>query len=90
MTQRTRVVHLKKEPFDVLIDRRTRWGNPFVIGRDGDRAEVIAKYRTWLMSQPDLLADLPELCGKVLGCWCKPDACHGDVLAELADKVVHE
>lgn len=85
MTQRTRVVHLKKEPFDVLIDRRTRWGNPFVIGNDGDRDEVIAKYRAWIKTQPDLLAALPELRGKVLGCWCKPDACHGDVLAELAD-----
>jgi uncharacterized protein DUF4326 len=37
----TRVVHLKREPYDVAIDRRTRWGNPFVIGRDGDRETVI-------------------------------------------------
>ena len=34
--------------------------------------------------QPELLAALPELAGKTLGCWCAPKACHGDVLARLA------
>lgn len=70
----------------VRIDRRTKWGNPFRIGPDGDRDAVIAKYRTWLPRQPHLLAALPELRGKILMCWCKPLACHGDVLAELADR----
>jgi hypothetical protein len=78
------VVHLKRAPFDVRIDRRSKWGNPFVIGRDGDRAEVIEKYRAWIKTQPDLLAALPELRGKRLGCWCAPQPCHGDVLTELA------
>jgi hypothetical protein len=58
----------------------------FVIGRDGDRTEVIRKYEQWLMEQPQLLARLGELRGKVLGCWCSPLPCHGDVLARLADK----
>jgi hypothetical protein len=80
----TRVVHCRRERYDVYIDRPSRWGNPFVVGRDGTREEVIAKYRQWLMGRPDLLARLGELRGKVLGCWCKPKACHGDVLAELA------
>jgi hypothetical protein len=39
------------------------------------------------MSQPALIAALGELRGKVLGCWCKPALCHGDVLAEFADAV---
>lgn len=80
------VVHCKREPFDVYIGRPSRWGNPFSIGRDGTRAEVIAKYEAWIVTQPELLAALPDLAGKTLGCWCSPLACHGDVLARLADE----
>ncbi len=43
-----------------------------------------ARYEQWVRSQPELIAALPELEGKTLGCWCAPDACHGDVLARLA------
>lgn len=79
--------HCKHEEYDVLIDRTTIWGNPFYIGRDGTRKQVIAKYRIWLLDQPRLLALLPTLRGKKLGCWCGRDkACHGDVLAELANR----
>lgn len=63
----------------------SKWGNPFKLGKDGDRDEVIALYREYLLNRPDLLAALPELRGKTLVCWCKPLTCHGDVLAELAD-----
>jgi hypothetical protein len=83
---KTRVVHCKREAHDVYIGRPGKWGNPFVIGRDGTRGQVIAKYRQWLVSQAALVAALPELKGKTLGCWCAPNACHGDVLAEMADK----
>jgi hypothetical protein len=82
----TRVVHCKKEPYDVYIGRPSKWGNPFEIGKDGDRAEVIAKYRQYIRHRPDLLRDLKYLKDKTLGCWCKPQACHGDVLAEMADE----
>lgn len=83
---KTTVVHCKRAPFDVYIGRPGKWGNPFEIGRDGTREEVIAKYREWIAQQPRLLAALPELRGKVLGCWCAPKGCHGDVLAQLADE----
>ena len=79
------VVHLNKAKYDVRIDRATKWGNPFVIGRDGNRGEVIAKYSAWIRTQPHLMNALPELREKVLGCWCAPSPCHGDVLAELAN-----
>jgi len=82
---KTRVVHCKKEKYDVYIGRPSRWGNPFTIGRDGTRDEVIAKYRTYLMRSDSLMKALPELKGKILGCWCKPKPCHGDILVELAD-----
>lgn len=68
----------------VRIDRRSRWGNPFRIGRDGDRAEVIDRYREHICGSPELLASVGELAGRVLGCWCAPAPCHGDVLAALA------
>jgi len=81
--------------------KRSKWYNPFKIDRkdkkrDGTREEVIEKYRRYLLyneqfgkTLPDgreLLRDLPELEGKVLGCWCKPKACHGDVLVEFLGK----
>jgi len=80
-----RVVHCKQEAYDVYIGRPSKWGNPFAIGKDSTREQVIAKYRHWLISQTALIAALPELKGKTLGCWCAPQACHGDVLAELAN-----
>jgi hypothetical protein len=91
----TTVVHCKQAPFDVYIgrsmgsgERDLGWGNPFVIGRDGSRKECIDKYREWILKQPELLARIKvELQGRVLGCWCAPNACHGDVLASLADSV---
>lgn len=81
------VVHCKRDRFDVYIGRPSKWGNPFVIGRDGDRDDVIRKYKEWILSQPELLRDLHELEGKVLGCWCSPEKCHGDVLSELLKKI---
>lgn len=77
------VVHCKRSQFDVYIGRPSKWGNPFVIGKDGTRDEVISKYRAWVITQPHLMKALPEIKGKVLGCWCAPHKCHGDVLIEL-------
>ena len=68
----------------VYIGRPSKWGNPFVIGRDGSRADVIAKYRAWIVAQPALMNALDELRGRDLVCWCAPLACHGDVLIDLA------
>ena len=81
----TRVVHCKREQYDVYIGRPGPWGNPFAIGRDGTRAQVIEAYERYLLSRPDLLGQLGELRGKVLGCWGAPRQCHGDVLARYAD-----
>ena len=70
----------------VLIGRPSKWGNPFVIGRDGDRAEVVRKYDQWLRAQPELVAAVKsELRGKDLVCYCAPAQCHGDVLHAVAN-----
>lgn len=81
----TTVVHCKKSNFDVYIGRPSKWGNPFVIGRDGSREEVIKKYEDWVLKNVDLIASINELKNKVLGCWCKPNSCHGDVLAKICN-----
>ena len=80
-----KVVHCKKEKFDVYIGRPGKWGNPFMIGKDGTREEVIKKYEKWILTNKPLLKDLAELKGKTLGCWCKPANCHGDILKKLAE-----
>lgn len=69
----------------VYVGRPTRWGNPFVIGRDGNREEVIRKYYEHLLEREDLRADLDELRGKDLVCWCAPAMCHADALLKLAN-----
>lgn len=69
----------------VYVGRPSKWGNPFVIGKDGSREAVIEKFRIWIQKQPHLMAALPELRGYHLECWCAPLPCHGDVLLELAN-----
>jgi hypothetical protein len=61
------------------------YANPFVGLRDSGRATMVEEYRVWLHGRPDLLARVPaELAGRALGCWCAPERCHADVLAEEA------
>jgi len=76
----------------VYIGRPSKWGNPFTY-KAGTRAEhvvpfseVLPRYEAWLREQPELMAAIGELRGKVLGCWCAPGPCHGDVLARIADE----
>ena len=72
---------------DVYIGRPSKWGNPYRIGRDGDRASVIRKFRGYLSRQIDTGArgfginELASLMGRKLVCWCDPLPCHGHVLA---------
>jgi hypothetical protein len=82
-----RVVHCKRDKYDVYIGRPGPWGNPFEIGKDGDREEVVEKYAEWLLAQPELVEKAKEeLKGKVLGCWCAPKLCHGNILSQIANE----
>lgn len=74
--------------FYVEIDRRSIWGNPFIVDEDGTRDEVIEKYRWYYGMKNSLWHRLPVLKGKVLGCWCYPEACHGNHLVELVQGYV--
>jgi hypothetical protein len=88
------VVHCKKSKYDVYIGRPSKWGNPFThlsSTKYGQfyvktREESIASYENWLLQQPNLVDEAKlELKGKVLGCWCAPLSCHGDVLMRIAN-----
>lgn len=87
-----KVVHCKRDKFDVYVGRPSKWGNPFTHKdatvaqfRVATRDDAVSAYREWIQNQPQLMNALHELKGKTLGCWCKPAACHGDVLLELAN-----
>ena len=82
-------------PGTVYIGRPSKWGNPFThlasACRPGmtlvpTRQQAVWRYEDWVKAQPELMAALPELKGKTLLCWCEPQACHGHVLARLADQ----
>ncbi len=82
-----KVVHCKRDEFNVYIGRPGPFGNPFHIGEDGTREEVVEKYAEWVLTQDELLAKIKdELKDKVLGCWCAPQLCHGDILVEIVNE----
>jgi hypothetical protein len=90
----TSVVHCKKRRYDVYIGRPSPWGNPFSHKKDtlaefrvSSRTEAIRRYEEWLLAQPNMVLRVKnELKGKILGCWCAPLPCHGEVLARIADE----
>jgi hypothetical protein len=83
-----RVVHCKREPFDIYIGRPSPWGNPFIVGRDGDRVECVLRHSAFILGPEGgyLREHVVELAGHTLGCWCHPRPCHGDILAKLAQE----
>ena len=86
MVQRL-VVHCKRDEYDVYIGRPSKWGNPIPLRHESERMEVLRQYKEYLFSRPELIAAAKrELKGKVLGCWCWPKRCHGEVLAEVANE----
>lgn len=88
-----RVVHCKRERYDVYIGRGGPWGNPFPVpskdyDRERDPANILGRYEAHVRARPDLMAKLVDLEGKTLGCWCAPKRCHGDVLARMVAEVL--
>jgi hypothetical protein len=60
--------------------------NPHRTPPGATREEVVSRYAAWLQTRPDLLALVPSLRGKALGCWCAPAICHAGVLASIAEE----
>jgi hypothetical protein len=87
----TTVIHINQaDSKDVYIGRGSIWGNPYRMADGFTRKECIDKYRIYLPTQPQLMAQLESLRGKRLACHCKPLACHGDVLVALLENVTLE
>lgn len=80
------VVNCKKEDYDVYIGRGSKWGNDYIIGVHGTRSEVIELYKKYELPKFSK-EEIYELEGKRLGCFCKPEACHGDVLVEAFEQL---
>ena len=62
------------------------WSNPYKINGSTTREKVLELYRehlTNLLKDPEQLDEFLKLKGKTLGCWCHPNACHGDVILEF-------
>jgi len=79
-----KVINLRKEKYTVYIGRPSIFGNPFQIGRDGTRKEVILRYELWVRGQAKVLNAIEKLpADAVLGCYCRPQRCHGDVIMEI-------
>lgn len=60
--------------------------NPFKIGKDGDREEVLLKFKEYILErikEVEFKGELLKIKDKTLGCWCKPDKCHGDIIIEI-------
>ena len=84
----TTVVNIKRNKCDVYIGRGSPFGNPFRIGDDGDRELVLSKFGIYFnqrLTDQSFRDKVLELKGKVLGCWCSPLACHGDVIIEYLE-----
>jgi hypothetical protein len=95
-----------KVPYDVYVGRgrdprtmiESPWGNPFthLPGKTlaqfiaASREDAILKHRQWFADQVGLHQLLPQLYGKILGCWCAPAACHATTLAEAAEIYVEK
>lgn len=95
MGKTTKVVNMKNDPYDIYIGRGSKWGCPYTIIKDrptlakeivDSKEEALAKYKEYVLNTPELMESLDELEGKTLGCFCKPEKCHGDVLLELMTK----
>ena len=87
MSDEIKVVNVRKERYDIYIGRGSKWGNPFKIGIDGNRMQVIKKYENYLLNSDHLMKSISELKGKILGCHCDPLPCHGDILKKHVEDI---
>lgn len=94
----TKVVNLKNSKYDVYIGRGSIFGNPYS-HKSGTKAkfivknrrEAIEKYKEYfykrLETDADFLIKVASLKGKILGCFCFPLPCHGDIIKSFLDEL---
>lgn len=83
-----RVVHIRTQPRGkrVVVDRTSKWGNPYRMKGENDRDNAIRFYRNYLKSRPELVHDLMDLNPDELACWCAPRECHAEILREAIEE----
>lgn len=81
-TEAALIEEAEREGLYCRIDRHSIWGNPYILDEDGDRFTVIANYVDYLSKKPSLRKKAETLRGKLLGCWCYPEPCHGQHLIQ--------
>jgi hypothetical protein len=95
-----KVVHFKKDPYDIYIGRLpngefNKWAYPKELrdtfSEETPRKEIVEAYENYLLKNDDLMDSLPELMYKTIGCWCKgisgKGSCHGDILKKYVDRL---
>lgn len=90
----TKVVNIFKETYDVYIGRAGKgkdgyFGNPFILAKGEPRGSTLTKYKEYflkrLLNDPEFKNRVLSLKGKTLGCFCKPNECHGDIIKKYLD-----
>ena len=93
---KTKVVNIRKETYDVYIGRAGHgengyFGNPFRLGTSMARGSTLDRYRKYfyhrIVTDEEFRKRIGELQGKTLGCFCKPNPCHGDIIKEYLDRI---
>jgi hypothetical protein len=89
-------INKKRDNFTLYIGRgwaglkESKWHNPFhLYNYEKDRKLVLRLYEQRVRSSPELMAAIPELSDQILGCWCHPEECHGDVLVKIYKEIMN-
>jgi hypothetical protein len=79
------IVFINKERFP---KKASTWANPFKVTTEG-RDKCLELYETWVRDKikKEGTEELKKLKNKVLGCWCKPEKCHGDILIKILNEI---
>lgn len=90
-----KVVNIKKEQYDIYAGRPGKFGNPFIVGVHGKRGECIKLFKEWFFSDDtkakamrEEVLRIPD--GSILGCYCKPNPCHCDIIVEYYNSNIME
>ena len=85
----------------VYVGRPSVLGNPYTVGKDGTRKEVVDKYRHWLRQQYKKDGEVKNLLRKLarqvierrtlnLVCWCAPHLCHAEVIRDALVGIIKQ
>jgi hypothetical protein len=87
---KTTVVNLRIDRYDVYIGRGSLFGNPIRLHSKQQRGSTLAKFKEYFYKRLSLdegfKNEVLKLKGLRLGCFCQPQPCHGDIIADYLNK----